>query len=322
MNLLRSDFIRLASAAALSGAATAPATAAEAGALHVLSVPSDGAKSLLYAQKAGLFSKRGVTLDIAPMTSGAAIFAAVLGGSAQFGAGNLFTVFSAFARGVPLRIVAPISIYLSAGADTFLIVKKDGPIQTARDLNGKLIGTEAIRDVSEMATRSWVDQNGGDGKSLRAVDLPAAQQAAAIDAGRIDATTIKPPYLTTAMATGKYRILGKPLDAIGPRFLLSCFVATTDFIANNTAAVSGFAAALADAAHYVNGHQAETVDLVAAFSGQDPATIARGTRSTMAETLTLADVQRPLDFAYKAGIVDKAFDVSGLLAPTIPLSRP
>ena len=320
MKVPRSDFIRLAAAVALSGAA-APATAADAPALHVLSVPSDGAKSLLYAQKSGLFTKRGVTVDIAPMTSGAAIFAAVLGGSAQFGAGNLFTVFSAFARGVPLRIVAPISIYLSESADTMLIVKKDGPIKTARDLSGKLIGTESIKDVSEMATRSWVDQNGGDGKSMRAVDLPAAQQAAAIDAGRIDATTIKPPYLTTAMATGRYRILGKPLDAIAPRFLLSCFVATTDFIAKNPAAVSGFAAALADAAHYVNAHQAETVDLVAAFSGQDPATIARGTRSTMAETLTLADVQRPLDFAYKYGIVDKTFDVNGLLAPTIPITK-
>jgi ABC-type nitrate/sulfonate/bicarbonate transport system substrate-binding protein len=113
--------------------------------------------------------------------------------------------------------------------------------------------------------------------------------------------------------------LGKPFDSIGQRFLLSCWVATTDFIAKNSALVNDFAATLNEAGRYVNAHQAETVDLVAAFTGQDPALIARGVRSTMAETITLADVQQPLDFAFKNGLIDKTFDVSALLAPSVPL---
>ncbi len=41
----------------------------------------------------------------------------------------------------------------------------------------------------------------------------------------------------------------------------------------------------------------------------------------MAESITLADVQRPLDFAVKSGLIDKTFDVKGLLAASVPLTR-
>jgi hypothetical protein len=53
--------------------------------------------------------------------------------------------------------------------------------------------------------------------------------------------------------------------------------------------------------------------MVATFTGLDPAVLGRGVRSTTAESVTLADVQRPLDFALKNGIIDRPFDVSGLL---------
>jgi NitT/TauT family transport system substrate-binding protein len=322
MRLVRREFIRLGAFAALGEAlATVPATADDLKTVRVLSVPSDGAKGILYAQKAGLFRKRGITADIEGMGSGAAIYAAVLGGAADFGGGNLFSVFSAYARGVPLRIVAPISIYTTEHADTLLLVKKDSPIATARDLNGKTMAADSVRDVNDTATRAWVDLNGGDGKSLRAIELKASEQVVALDTGRIDAVAIKPPYLTVALGSGKFRVLGKPLDAIGPRFLLSCYVATADYIAKNPAVIGGFRAALAEAARWTNANQAATNDMVAAFSGQDPALLGSGVRSVTAESVSLTDLQRPLDFAYKNGLLEKNFDVTGILAAGFPLTR-
>jgi NitT/TauT family transport system substrate-binding protein len=289
--------------------------------VRVLGVPTDGAKAILYAQKAGLFRKRGIDADISAVASGAAIFAAVLGGSADFGSGSLFPVFSAYAHGLPLRIVAPASLYASNHADSMLLVKKDGPIQTPRDLNGKVLGGDFVTDVSVTATRAWLDDRGGDGKSLRPVELKQTEQVAALDAGRVDAVVLKPPYLTVAMDSGKFSVLGTPLDAIAPHFLLSCWVATADFIAKNPAVVNGFAAALNEAARWTNAHEPATIDMVASFSGQDPAVLARGIRSTSAATVTLADFQRPLDFAVKYGIVDHSFDLGGLLAPSVTLRR-
>ncbi|MGA2394516.1 MAG: ABC transporter substrate-binding protein [Candidatus Lustribacter sp.] len=309
--------------AVAAAAVGAPASAAAAiRSVTVLGVPTDGAKAILYAEKAGLFRKRGIDAQISAVGSGAAIFAAVLGGSADFGSGSLFPVFSAYSRGLPLRIVAPASLYTTSHPDSMVIVAKDGPIQTPRDLNGKIVGVDFVTDVSVTALRAWLDQHGGDGKSLRPIELKQTEQVAALDAGRIDATVVKPPYLTVAMESGKCRVLGTPLDAIAPRFLLSCWVATADFIAKNPAVVNGFAAALNEAARWTNAHEAATLDMVASFSGQDPAVLARGIRSTSAETVALSDFQRPLDFAVKYGILDHGFDLSGLLAPSVTLSRP
>jgi NitT/TauT family transport system substrate-binding protein len=319
----RGDFMTT-SALASFGAAVSTARAAVAAdvrPVRVLGVPTDGAKSVLYAQSANLFHRHGITADIVPMGSGAAIFAAVLGGSAEFGSGSIWPVFLAYSRGIPLRIIAPASLYLSNHADALLVVRKDSPIAVARDLNGKILGADSTTDLTSTATRAWLDLHGGDGKSLRSVELKQTEQVAALDAGRIDAVVLKPPFLTAALDSGKFRSIGTPLDAVGPHFLLSCWVATADYIAKNPDVVKGFVAGLTEAARYTNANQAATTAMVAAFSGQDAAVLARGLRSTTAESLALSDLQRPLDFAYKYGIILNHFDLSGLLAPTVTLAR-
>lgn len=321
--LRRDDFLKLAAASAVGGVAVsaAPARAQSLQSVRVLEVPTDGAKSVLYAQKAGLFRKHGIDANIVAMGSGAAIYAGVIGGSAEFGSGSLWPVYEAYAHGLPLRIIAPASIYSSAHPDGFLLVRKDAPIYDARDLNGKILGGDAVNDIGVMATRAWVDQHGGDGKSLKTVELRQPEQLAALDSGRIDAVTLKPPYLTLAQESGKCRVLGTPYDAVAPLFLLSCWVATADYIAKNPDIVNGFAAAMLEAARYTNAHEAETIDLVAQFSGQDPVQLARGLRSTTAETVTMAELQAPLDFAYKWGVITQHIDLKGLLAPSMPISR-
>src|SRR5471030_2716572 len=118
-NIDRRHFIKLGAAASLGGAVSAVriADAQDLKTFHVLAVPTDGVKSLLYAQKANLFRKRGLTADVVSMGSGAAIFAALVGGAADIGSGSLFPVFAAYGRNIPLRIIAPASIYTSQNAD-------------------------------------------------------------------------------------------------------------------------------------------------------------------------------------------------------------
>jgi NitT/TauT family transport system substrate-binding protein len=289
--------------------------------LHLLELPTDGAKSVLYAERAGLFRKVGLRTEIVAMGNGATIFAAVAGGAAEIGSGSLFPVFAAYARGIPLRIIAPASLYSSEHADSLLLVKRGSPIRVARDLNGKTLGSDAVADVSSIATRAWLDANGGDGKSLQVVELKQSEKVAALDSGRVDAVNLRPPYLTVAMESGTYRSLGKPLDAIASRFLLSCWIARVDFIAKYPDVVDRFTKALVDAMRWTNANQAKTVDLVAGFTGADPALIARGVRSISAESVTLGDIQRPIDFAFKYGLIDRRFDAREILAPSVPVSR-
>ena len=178
------------------------------------------------------------------------------------------------------------------------------------------------QDVNGTATRAWVDLNGGDGKSLQLIELRPIEQLAALDSGRIDAVVVKPPYLTAALNSGKFRAHRKAARRY--RTALSPFVLCRErrLTSRKTPTViNGFRAALAEAARCTNANQAATNDLIAAFTGQDPALLGSGIRSVTAEAVSLTDLQRPLDFAFKNGLLDHNFDVTGILAAGFPLTR-
>ncbi|HEX3865123.1 MAG TPA: ABC transporter substrate-binding protein, partial [Gemmatimonadaceae bacterium] len=205
--------------------------------------------------------------------------------------------------------------------DSVMLVQKDSPIRSPRDLSGKSMGGNTASDIYVAATRAWVDAAGGDGKSIRAIELNPSEQLAALQAGRIDATVLKAPLYTVGLDTGKLRILGKPLDAIAPRFLLSAWVSTADYIAKNPDIVNAFVAANMEGARYSAAHAAETIPMVAQYTGLDPVLIQHSVRAIDVDSFTLADVQKPLDFCYKYGIIGKQFDASLVLAPSVPISR-
>jgi NitT/TauT family transport system substrate-binding protein len=287
----------------------------------VLSFASDAIKQVLYPIQAGIFSKLGVVVELEPMGSGAAIISALVGGSGDFGSGSLFPLFSAYGHGIPLRIVAPIALYDTDHCDSWLVVRSDSDIHVARDLNGKVMGGDTPSEISVVATRIWMDRHNGDGKSLRALGLNVSELLNALLLGRIDTAVLRPPFLTVAMQSGRVRVLGKPLDVVAPRFLLSAWVASAAYIAKNPSNVKAYVDGLVAGARYVDGHQAETVDMVAQFTKQDPAQIRAGVRTIIAESITVADVQAPLDFAYKYGVIDKAYDARAMLSEYVPIAK-
>lgn len=77
---------------------------------------------------------------------------------------------------------------------------------------------------------------------------------------------------------------------------------------------------MAQAARYTNAHQDETVGLVATFTGQEPAQVRSSIRATNAVAVTLPEMQRPLDFAYKYGLIDRRLEIGAMLAPGFPIA--
>src|ERR1019366_456783 len=79
--------------------------------VHVASSPDDDATPILYAQNAGLFRAAGLDVELTAASNGAAVAAAVAGGSVDIGKSNIVALITAHARGVPLALVAPSGVY-------------------------------------------------------------------------------------------------------------------------------------------------------------------------------------------------------------------
>lgn len=295
-------------------ALAAPARTQTLATLRLASQPADDVTPVLYAQHAGLFAKAGLNVEITRMTSGAAVTAAVVGGSVDIGKSSLMPLINAHIRGVQLKLIAPGELWLTAEPISGLVVLKSANITSGRDLNGKTVSTAALRDLLELGTRAWVDQHGGDATTLHFIELPSSAVPAALTDGRIDAANLSNPNLAQVVASGKVRIIGRPDDAIAKRFLITGWFTTADFADQHRDAVERFARVVREAAAYTNAHHAETVPVIAPFWGIDPAILASMERATAGSLLNPREIQPMIDAAVKYKIIDSGFDARELIS--------
>jgi NitT/TauT family transport system substrate-binding protein len=306
----RSAFIA-ASAAMVVHARAAAAQSPDV--IRIASAPDEDVIASLWAADSGAFRNAGLDVSIQKANSGAAVAAAVAGGSIEIGKSSLVALITAHVKGLPFVVVAPAGMYDTAAPTVGLIVAKDSPLKSGADLNGKTLSASSLGDQNSIAMQAWIDQHGGDSKTVKFVELPSAAAPDAIAAGRVDAATLGNPILSEAVTSGKCRILGRPFDAIAPHFLFAGYFCTADYAARNKDAVARFRHVMADSANYVNRHHAQTVDVVSRFTGIAPAVVGTMTRTPVGATLDPKMIQPLIEIAFKYKVIPAAFDARTLI---------
>ena len=310
MRVTRAAALVLAAAAALSRRAAGQTLEK----IRVLGPPNDGFKAIYYGVEGGIFKRYGVTVEISLVSSGAVGTSAVIGGAGEVVYTNTLTLSQAHGHDVPLVYLAPGALTLSESSPTFTLVRSDSTIRTGRDLDGKTVSSPALRDVNAIATMAWIDKNGGDSKTVHMIELPAATAAAALEEGRADAITMNEPFVSQALASGKARILARPYQAVGTRLMTAGFAAMAPVIERNLDQMSRFARAVHDAALYTNSHLAETIPMVARYSGAAPEVIGKSIRMVDLEYLDPATLQPLVDLSARYGLIDRAFPATEIIS--------
>jgi len=285
--------------------------------VHLGLAEGDDATPALYAISAGLFVKYGLDVQIVHMPSGAAALAALAGGAIDIGGTSLLPFISAHARGLPLQIVGPLAVSDPASPYAALLVRKDAPYKSGRDLNGKTIASPALRDLNWVATMAWIDRNGGDSSTVKSIELPSSATLAGLAEGRVDASTVTTPRYVQALNTGTVRVLGHSYDAIARHFAFAAYASTIDYASKNPAVIERFGRAIRDATRYTNTHHADTLELYANFAKIDPKTIADAPRAVSAEVIEAADLQPMIDAAVRYKLLDHPIDPHDLISPAI-----
>jgi NitT/TauT family transport system substrate-binding protein len=287
----------------------------------VATAPTMGAQTALYAVQAGIFKKNGLEVEVVAMSSGQAATAAVVGGSMQAAYVNVVSLAEAHVRGVPIVAFAPGGYYTSAKPYGLLLVRKDSSISTGKDLNGKTIGSGALKDINAICTLAWIDANGGDSKTVRALEVPNNTLMPALDEGRIDVATILPPYLAQALDSGKYRVVGKPYDGVAKSFEIAVWAGSTDYATKNPDVVRRFAASMRESSQIANATPEKAVDVVAKFTGVAPAIVLRGPAPNDPQFIEPADIQPVIEAAVRYGAIPKSFDAAEVLDPAVRRPR-
>jgi NitT/TauT family transport system substrate-binding protein len=310
---------RFLSGTALAGAAAIVPRAARAddgATIAIASAADDDVTPVLYADHAGWFHDAGMTVHVDRLNNGTAVAAAVAAGAIDVGKVSMLAVILAHARGVPLTIIAACSLSTPAVNNSGLLVPKDSNVHVARDLTGKIVSVGALNDMQALSTQTWIDQNGGNSKAVSFVEEPGPAVGVALDTNRIAAGTVVNPALMQLLATGKYRSIGRPIQSISNRLMISAWVSNIDWATKNASVVHTFSQIVLRAGAYANTHHDQTVDLIAAFSGIEPATVRTMARAAFSDKLDPAVIQPLIDVAAKYGAIKQRFPATELFSPS------
>ena len=219
-------------AAGLFARSLAPfANAQNAPHVRVRTLPIEEGAQVFYAQEHGFFPQ--IRVDVGTLPNAAAVVAAVASGEIELGFGNLFAFAQAFARGLPVRVLAAGQLFRVEDSKSFvLVVRADSPYQAAKDLNGKKIGAASPVSIVGVGARAWIDRNGGDSSTVQVVQVPFGTVEQAFETGRADAVSATLSDLA-AVKNINLRVMGYPTDAIGPPFIGSGWYAHTAWISAN-----------------------------------------------------------------------------------------
>jgi NitT/TauT family transport system substrate-binding protein len=268
----------------------------------------------------GFYEKQGLDVHINTIASPTLALAGLASGSYDiFGTCGITSAASAHLGGVPLKFIAP-----AAGTAPGLqgvVVAKDSPIKSRRDLAGKTIGLTSVGGSAQEVDSLWLSQGGVDPTKVSYVPLPSANIATAIQQGRIDAGQVPEPFLSQALATGQFRKLGDDSVSNGPYGTITAgFCASNDFIDKNPAAVKGFVKAILAANKYVSTHKAEAKKEMTKYAGLTADQAAAAHIGAYPQVLGVKSMQKQIDAAARFGILKQRFDVKDMIwsgAPTI-----
>lgn len=307
--------IALGVCAAPAAALALPRRARAADPLRIAGLPSDPGLEASYAESRGIPARFGIAAQVQNLSNGAAIVSGILGGSIDLGEVNWVSALQAHERGLPLVAVAQAGTYASREATTFLMVPNGSPARAARDLDGKTIAVDGLRNLTQLGVIAWLDENGGDSKSVKFVEIPFTDMPVALAGRRIDAALITEPMALRAQRDA--RVIGKPYDAIAPDFPSSAWVASSAWASANPDLARRFANMMYRSAAWINRNRAATAVVLAEISRLEPEVIRAMPRARFAERNDPRLLRPLIDRCLKYGLITKPVEPGDLFAPAV-----
>jgi NitT/TauT family transport system substrate-binding protein len=178
----------------------------------------------------GIFKKYGLTVEPLYTQGSAETLQAVLSGSVQVGiAAGTFGVFSAYAKGAPVRVIGGT---MTGVSDQYWYVRADSPIHSFKKTEGKTIAFSTPGSSTQIAVLALMELYGVKTARPVATGGPSVTLTQVMT-GQIDVGWSTAPYIE-ALEQGKIRIIARPGEVARLRNQTTrMIVANADVLAKN-----------------------------------------------------------------------------------------
>jgi NitT/TauT family transport system substrate-binding protein len=274
-------------------------------------IPVEGGAEPFYAEDMGFFRQQGLNVELQIMQNGAAIAAAVASGSLDVGFADTISIAAAHARGFPFVYLVPALINSYTAPALAVLVAGNGTIRGPKDFNNKTIAVNGLNNITMLPFEAWIDNSGGDSKTVKWVEVPITTANDAVSSGKVDAATTGEPFISFGVDNG-LRAIYVDKNGIASRYVLAGFMTTKDWAARNPLLATKFTAAIKEAAQWANGNREGSAQILSRYTKIPLPVVERMKRGELAVDLRSSDFQPVIDAAAKYGIVPKAYPASEL----------
>jgi NitT/TauT family transport system substrate-binding protein len=319
---LRRSFAVLSAAATLvaataCGSSDSPSAPADEGSTKVTVgvIPIVDVAPIYLGKEKGFFASRGIDLTMESGQGGAAIVPGVLSGQFQFGFSNVTSLMLAQTQKVPIKVVANgVASTGKEGADFGgVTVKGDSPIQSAKDLAGKKVAVNTLKNIGDTTVRESVRKAGGDPSTIEFVEIGFPQMPAALAAGQVDAAWVVEPSLSVVKSQGGRVVAWNYVDA-APNLTVATYFTSTKLMQEDADLVRRFTEAVNESLTYASAHADEVRQVLGTYTQIDQKTRDAMTLPMWPTEINKASIETLATLGENDGVFgDKTPDLTQLL---------
>jgi NitT/TauT family transport system substrate-binding protein len=262
----------------------------------------------------GFFSQRKIDLTLTTAQGGAAILPAVLSGQYQFGFSNTISLLLAKSQNAPVKVVSNGNNSTGVDGEDFagLFVKADSPIRSPKDLVGKTVAANTLKNIVETSVRASVRKDGGDAAAVKFTELPFPEQVPALEAGRVDAIFVVEPFQQAAVGAKARKIASSYVDA-APDLTVAMYFTSQQLISSNADLVTRFTEAMKESLAYADAHPDEVRTVLGTYTKIPPEVRDALVLPKFPAEVNRQSVETLADLAVTDGLLQQKPDIASLL---------
>jgi NitT/TauT family transport system substrate-binding protein len=207
---------------------------------------------LEYGVEEGFFRDRELDVEVTPSQGGATVVPAVVSGDSDIAGSNLVSVLLAQGKDIPVKIIAPGTFVRSDREQDFsaILVAGDSDIRSPKDLEGKTLAVNTLKNVAELAAKASFAKQGVDVSKIELTEVDFPDMNAALAQGRVDAAFQIEPFVTLGVEEG-HRIIDRPYVGTKPGLQIGCYFTSEQYLGENGDVVERFRQGVADTAEAI-----------------------------------------------------------------------
>ena len=239
--------------------------------LNVGVIPIADVAPLYLGMREGFFEEEQLTIKPQLAEGGAAITPAVVSGDFQIGFSNTISLLIAASQDLPVEIISQGVLGGKSEEEAWadLLVLKDGPIKEPKDLEGKTIAVNTLKNICEVTIKASLEEEGVAVDRLEFAEVPFPDMNAALEGGRVDGACVVEPFVSQGKA-GAARGIDPFYVRTAPDLTVATYFTSTEYAEQNADVVDRFVSAMNKSLTYAQSHPDEVRDVLLEYTEIPP----------------------------------------------------